>query len=77
MNKHGDDPVFAHYKGKTIAIFGYGERESVRAQILRAKGIDVIIGMKPDSSWDKAANDGFKVMTMDEAAAKARIIQVW
>ena len=77
MNKHEDESVFTHYYGKTVAIFGYGNQECSRAQSLRAKGIHVIIGMKPDSSWEKAKNDGFKVMTMDEAAGDAKIIQVW
>ena len=57
--------------GKTIAIIGYGSQGHAHALNLRDSGCNVIMGLRPGKSWNKAVEDGFDVYTVAEAAAKA------
>jgi len=61
---------------KTIAIIGYGSQGHAQAQNLRDSGLNVIIGLRKGRSWEQAENDGFQVYTVDEAAAKADVINI-
>ena len=64
-------------KDKTIAIMGYGSQGHGQAQNLKDSGLNVIIGLKEGSkSRESAKNDGFEVMSVSEAAAKAEVIQL-
>ncbi|MBR4711674.1 MAG: ketol-acid reductoisomerase [Clostridia bacterium] len=62
--------------GKKIAIIGYGSQGHAHAQNLRDSGCDVIVGLRQGKSWKKAAEDGFTVMTVAEAAKAADIIMM-
>ncbi|MFD2671208.1 ketol-acid reductoisomerase [Marinicrinis sediminis] len=62
--------------GKTIAIIGYGSQGHAQAQNLRDSGVNVVIGLRQGKSWDTAVNDGFEVLTVDEAARRADVIQI-
>ncbi len=63
--------------GKKIAIVGYGSQGHAHALNLRDSGCDVIVGLrKGGKSWPKAEADGFKVMTVPEAAKAADIIMI-
>ena len=50
--------------GKKIAVVGYGSQGHAHAQNLRDSGCDVIVGLRPGKSWNKAKEDGFTVMTV-------------
>lgn len=64
-------------KGLTIAVLGYGSQGHAQAQNMRDSGLNVIIGLKPDSrSVEKAKEDGFEVLHPTDACKKADIIQV-
>ncbi|MDF2927132.1 MAG: ketol-acid reductoisomerase [Paenibacillaceae bacterium] len=63
-------------QGKTIAIIGYGSQGHAQAQNLRDSGLSVIIGLRPGKSWEVAQNDGFEVLNVADAAAKADVIQI-
>ncbi|NPV73443.1 MAG: ketol-acid reductoisomerase [Pelotomaculum sp.] len=64
-------------KEKTIAVIGYGSQGHAQAQNLKDSGLDVVVGLRPDSkSWPKAEADGLKVATVPEAASAADIIQI-
>ena len=64
-------------KGKTIAVIGYGSQGHAQAQNLHDSGINVVVGLRKDSSsWAKAEADGLIVKTVAEAAAKADIVQM-
>lgn len=39
---------------KRIAVIGYGSQGHAHAQNLRDSGFDVVIGLRPGSSWAKA-----------------------
>lgn len=62
--------------GKTIAIIGYGSQGHAQAQNLRDSGLSVVIGLRPGKSWDTAVNDGFEVLSVEEASARADVIQI-
>ncbi|SKA13178.1 ketol-acid reductoisomerase [Pilibacter termitis] len=66
----------AALEGKKIAVIGYGSQGHAHAQNLRDTKHDVIIGIRPGKSFDKAKEDGFEVYPVAEAVAKADIIMV-
>lgn len=61
-------------KGKKIAILGYGSQGHAHSLNLRDSGHDVIIGLRPGKSQQKAEEDGFKVLPVAEAVAEADIV---
>ena len=63
-------------RGKTVAVLGYGSQGHAQAQNLRDSGVKTIIGLRPGASWQQAQQDGFSVMTVDEAVQQADIIQI-
>jgi len=64
-------------EGKTVAVLGYGSQGHAQAQNLKESGVNVIVGLRPDSqSWAKAEAAGLKVMATAEAAAAADLIQI-
>jgi ketol-acid reductoisomerase len=63
-------------KNKKIVIVGYGSQGHAHANNLKESGMDVTIGIRKGSSWDKAEKAGFKVQTPSEAAKKADIIMM-
>ncbi|UOE93354.1 MULTISPECIES: ketol-acid reductoisomerase [Bacillaceae] len=63
-------------QGKKVAIIGYGSQGHAHAQNLRDSGTEVIVGLRQGKSWDQAANDGFEVMEVRQAAAAADIIMI-
>ncbi len=62
--------------GKKIAVVGYGSQGHAHAQNLRDSGCDVVVGLRPGNSWNKATADGFTVMTVAEATKAADIIMI-
>src|SRR2546421_1987196 len=56
--------------GKTVAILGYGSQGHAHALNLKESGIDVIVGLRPGKSWEKAQADGLTVVTVDEAVRR-------
>ncbi len=62
--------------GKTIAVMGFGNQGAGQAQNMKDSGLNVIIGLRPGKSWDKAVERGFDVMNVAEAAKKADIIHI-
>ncbi len=73
---HDHDADVAILKGKTVAIIGYGNQGSAQALCLRDAGVNVIIGSIKDASYDKAVEDGFKVVPIAEAARQGDIIHI-
>ena len=63
-------------KGKKIVIMGYGSQGHAHANNLRDSGMDVTIGLRPGSSWQKAITAGFNVMTPSEAAKIADLMMM-
>jgi ketol-acid reductoisomerase len=70
------DASYDAFRGKTLAVIGYGSQGHAHAQNLRDSGQNVIIGLRPGKSWDKAVADGFEVVTVTEAAQRADVIMI-
>jgi len=64
-------------KNKTIAVIGYGSQGHAQAQNMRASGLNVILGLRPEGkSWNRAKKDGFEVYQVSEAAEKGDIVHM-
>jgi len=63
-------------KKKKIVIMGYGSQGHAHANNLKESGMDVTIGVRKGSSWDKAKAAGFKVMTPADASKIADVIMI-
>lgn len=63
-------------KGKKIVIMGYGSQGHAHANNLKESGMDVTIGIRQGSSWNKAKEAGFNVMIPSEAAKIADVIMI-
>jgi len=64
-------------KGKTVAVIGYGSQGRAQALNMRDSGLNVVVGLRPDgSSWRRAVEDGFKPVTVEEAAKVGDIIHI-
>ncbi|EOB8188802.1 ketol-acid reductoisomerase [Staphylococcus aureus] len=63
-------------QGKKIAVVGYGSQGHAHAQNLKDNGYDVVIGIRPGHSFDKAKEDGFDVFPVAEAVKQADVIMV-
>ncbi|PEY35141.1 ketol-acid reductoisomerase [Bacillus cereus] len=62
--------------GKRVAIVGYGSQGHAHAQNLRDNGFEVIVGLRPGKSWEKAKEDGFSVYPVAEAAKFADVVMI-
>lgn len=64
-------------KGKTVAIIGYGSQGHAHAQNLKESGVNVVVGLRPNSEKRKQAEaDGIRVLDTAEAAKAGDIIMM-
>jgi len=64
-------------KGKTVAILGYGSQGHAHALNLRDSGIDVVVGLRPDSSSRAEAEaEGLEVLGVGDAASRGDVVMV-
>ncbi|MDD5699228.1 MAG: ketol-acid reductoisomerase [Victivallaceae bacterium] len=73
---HDKDADLSVLNGKTVAVIGYGSQGSAQAQCMRDSGVNVIVGSIKDASYAKAVQDGFEVMDIASAAAKADLVHL-
>lgn len=72
-----DDVKPGTLKDTTIAIVGYGSQGRAHARNLRDSGLDVIIGAREGGpSYAKAEDDGFRVLSVADAAREAGYIAI-
>jgi ketol-acid reductoisomerase len=68
---------FSLIRAKQVAIVGYGSQGHAHAQNLRDSGVDVRVGLRPDSrSRQKAERAGLVVQSVREAAEQADVIML-
>lgn len=73
---YNDDMSLDSLKRKTVAVIGYGSQGHAHAQNLRDSGVNVVVGLREGSSWQKAESDGFEVSSVAEATAKADVVMI-
>ncbi|WP_435177865.1 ketol-acid reductoisomerase [Halorussus sp. AFM4] len=74
---YDDDADDSYLDGKTVAVLGYGSQGHAHAQNLADSGVDVVVGLREDSSSrDAAREDGLDVATPKEAAGRADVVSV-
>ena len=62
---------------KTVAVIGYGSQGHAHANNLRDSGVDVVVGLREDSSSRvKAVNSGLRVDTVSAATASADVVMM-
>jgi ketol-acid reductoisomerase len=71
---YDEDASLDAIRGEAIAILGYGNQGSSQARNLRDSGLDVIVGNVDDAFRKSALADGFEVLPIAEASARARIL---
>jgi ketol-acid reductoisomerase len=71
------DADLSKLEGKTVAILGYGSQGHAHALNLKDSGVDVVVGLRPDSSSRaKAGEAGLEVLDIAEAASRGDIVMV-
>lgn len=64
-------------RGKTVAIIGYGSQGHAHAQNLQDSGVNVVVGLQPNSPRrQQVIDDGLKVVDTDEAAKMGDLIMI-
>ncbi len=64
-------------KSKKVAVLGYGSQGHAHSLNLHESGVDVTVGLRPDSRrWEEAKADGLKVAPVADACAWADVIMV-
>jgi ketol-acid reductoisomerase len=71
------DGNLEYLDGLTVAIVGYGSQGHAHALNLRDSGVDVVVGLHPESkSAAKAEAAGLKVLSPAEAAKAADVVMI-
>ena len=71
------DADLSELEGKTVAIIGFGSQGHAHALNLKDSGVDVVVGLRPESSSvAKAEADGLIVLPVPEAASRGDIVMM-
>jgi ketol-acid reductoisomerase len=74
---YDDDADLTLLDGKTVAIIGYGSQGHAHALNLKDSGVDVVVGLRPDSSSVAGAREaGLEVTDVAEAASRGELVMV-
>ncbi|MEA2315978.1 MAG: ketol-acid reductoisomerase, partial [Solirubrobacteraceae bacterium] len=74
---YDNDADLSLLDGKTVAIIGFGSQGHAHAQNLRDSGVQVVVGLREDSSSVAAARDaGLEVLPVAEAASRGDIVMI-
>jgi ketol-acid reductoisomerase len=74
---YDSDADLSLLQGKTVAILGYGSQGHAHALNLKDSGIDVVVGLRPDSSSRaKAEEAGLEVLDIAEAASRGDAVMI-
>src|SRR5687767_7224810 len=74
---YDDDADLKLLEGKTVAILGYGSQGHAHSLNLKDSGVDVVVGLRPDSSSvEQARSNGLEVTDVAEAASRGDIVMV-
>ncbi|MGD8427045.1 MAG: ketol-acid reductoisomerase [Balneolaceae bacterium] len=74
---YNDDADLQFLRDKTVAIIGYGSQGHAHALNLKDSGVNVVVGLREDSSSRaEAEKEGLEVLSTAEAARKGDIVMV-
>ncbi len=74
---YDDDADIHLLDGKTVAIIGYGSQGHAHALNLKDSGVEVVVGLRPDSaSVAKAMEQGLEVLSVVEAASRGDLVMI-
>ena len=74
---YDDDADLSKLDGKTVAILGYGSQGHAHALNLHDSGVNVVVGLREDSSSvEKAKADGLEVTSIADAASRGDLVMV-
>src|SRR5581483_814953 len=73
---HDEDADLTVLSGETIAVVGYGNQGRSQALNLRDSGLRVVVGSIGDASAERAAAEGFEVLDLPTAAARADVVML-
>ncbi|HEX4805750.1 MAG TPA: ketol-acid reductoisomerase [Conexibacter sp.] len=74
---YDDDADLRLLSGRTVAILGYGSQGHAHALNLRDSGVEVVVGLRPDSSSRAGAEAaGLDVRDTAEAASAAQVVML-
>jgi ketol-acid reductoisomerase len=74
---YDNDADLGLLEGKTVAILGYGSQGHAHSLNLKDSGVDVVVGLRPDSaSVEKARSSGLEVADIPEATSRGDIVMV-
>src|SRR3954447_4903521 len=74
---YDNDADLALLQGKTVAILGYGSQGHAHALNLHDSGVNVVVGLRPDSnSVEKAKANGLQVESIADAASHGDIVMI-
>ena len=74
---YDDDADLTLLDGKTVAIIGYGSQGHAHALNLKDSGVDVVVGLREDSSSvAKAREQGLEVLSVVEAASRGDLVMI-
>jgi len=74
---YDDDADLSKLDGKSVAIIGYGSQGHAHALNLKDSGVEVVVGLRPDSSSvAQAEQHGLKVLPVADAASQGDIVMM-
>jgi ketol-acid reductoisomerase len=74
---YDDDADLGLLDGRTVAIVGYGSQGHAHALNLKDSGVDVVVGLRPESqSAGRAADSGLTVLPVADAASRGDVVMM-
>jgi ketol-acid reductoisomerase len=74
---YDDDADLNLLSGRTVAILGYGSQGHAHSLNLKDSGVDVVVGLRPDSaSVEQARTNGLEVTDISDAASRGDVVMV-
>jgi ketol-acid reductoisomerase len=74
---YDDDADLSNLEGKTVAILGYGSQGHAHALNLKDSGVDVVVGLREDSSSRADAEaEGLEVLGIANAASGGDVVMI-
>jgi len=71
------DADLSKLDGRTVAILGYGSQGHAHALNLKDSGVDVVVGLRPDSaSVAEAEAEGLEVLPIADAASRGDLVMI-